>query len=425
VISLANRSRLPHLPSSRFDSFAEWRERSTLRGAYPVIGVTGSRGKTTVVRLLDAIFSAAGLRTAIRTNVSVEILGERQRGEIAPWTRALTSLSSGDLDIAVEELDWLTISSMGLERESYPAIAITNVCANRDACLIQGDAKRAIASLPIVFEAVSSDGIVVLNGDDYDVSREELEHHRAAVFVGLNRESPGLRDHLARGGSAAWLDSGTLLLGNAIQSEDLGNVANLSFALSGKAGFQAHNALTAGAIAASIGIEPAVVRSALGDFDSTTVWMPDSFKVVEIDGISIVIDRPNPSWFLRPVLRTLRDLSPHRIISVVGRLSGVPQSDLAEVGRLIGRASTLVVAHSEQNEPERAAAIKSGAAQNEVPAVIVHTKSEGRALSRALSLAKRGDLVLILADRPAPLVRTILRVAQNGRSGRLQTLQAT
>ena len=425
MISLANRSRIPHHPSSRFASFAEWRQRFALEGTLPVIGVTGSRGKTTVVRLLDAILAETGLRTATRTNLSVEIRGERQRGEIAPWTRALSAAKQGELDVAIEELDWLTISSMGLERESYPAMAITNVCANRDACLIQGDAKRALASLPIAFEAVSRNGIVVLNGDDYEVSREELEHHRAAVFVGLSRESPGLRDHLARGGDAAWLENGSLHVGDSAQSCDVGNVADLGFTLSGKAGFQAHNALTAAAVAASIGVDQSTIQSALKRFDTAGVWMPDSFQVVEIDGVAVVIDRPNPSWFLRPVLRTLRDLSPHRIISVVGRLPGVPQSDLTEVGRLIGRASTLVVSHSEESEPDRAAAIKSGAAQNEVPAVIVHTKSEGRALSRALSLARRGDLVLVLADRPAPLLRTVLRVANTTRSSRTHVAQAT
>jgi UDP-N-acetylmuramyl pentapeptide synthase len=41
----------------------------------PIIGVTGSRGKTTVTRLLDAILSEAGLQVAIRTNVSVNIRG--------------------------------------------------------------------------------------------------------------------------------------------------------------------------------------------------------------------------------------------------------------------------------------------------------------------------------------------------------------
>lgn len=412
MISLTNRSRLPQATPSRHASFADWRERTRATGVLPVIGVTGSRGKTTVVRLLDEIFRFEGLRTATRTNVSVEIEGERQRGEIAPWTRALAALRNNDLDIAIEELDWLTISSMGLERGSYPVIAITNVCANRDACLIQGEAQRAIASLPIVFEATTPEGLVVLNGDDYDVSREELEHHRPTVFIGLNRESPGLRDHLTRGGTAAWLQDGQLLIGDTASFASLGDVARFGFALSGKAGFQAHNALTASAVAASIGIDPDIIGPALERFEPSNVWMPDSFHAVQIDGVSVVVDRPNPSWFLRPVLRTLRDLSPHRIISVVGRLAGVPHSDLAEVGRLIGRASALVVSHSEREEPDRVAAIKAGAALNEIPTVLVHTKSEGRALSRALSLAKRGDLVFVLADRPAPLVRTVLRVAE-------------
>lgn len=424
MISLARRSHIPQSPPSRYDSFSDWRSRSTQAGVLPVIGVTGSRGKTTVIRILDSIFMTAGLRTATRTNVSVEVGGKRQRGELAPWRRALAELEVGGIDVAVEELDWLTISSMGLERESFPLLAIINVCSNRDACLIQGEARRAIASLPIVFEAVTSDGIVIINGDDYDVSREELEHQRSAVFVGMNRESPGLRDHLARGGAAAWLDEDRMYLRSADVSLEFGSVTDLDFALEGKAGFQAQNALMAASIAASVGIDPITIRTALRTFDAAGAWMPDSFRVVEIDGVSVIIDRPNPSWFLRPVLRTLRDLSPHRVISVVGRLSGVPQSDLAEVGRLIGRASTLVVSHSEEHEPERAAAIKAGAAQNDVPTVIVHTKSEGRALSRALSLAKRGDLVLVLADRPAPLVRTVLRAAKSARTPQTPIIKA-
>lgn len=46
---------------------------------------------------------------------------------------------------------------------------------------------------------------------------------------------------------------------------------------------------------------------------------------------------------------------------------------------------------------------------NDVPLVIVHTTSEGRALGRALEIARPGDLVLVLADRPAPLSLTLRR----------------
>ena len=411
MLNLTTRSRTPLQPSTGHDSFADWRRYTVNRGTLPVIGVTGSRGKTTVIRLLNAILRNAGLRTAIRTNVSVDICDVRQLGEIAPWSRALEELALGSLDVAVEEFDWLTIHSMGLEQATFPAFVITNVCGNRDACLVQGDAKRAIASLPIVFESVHEDGMLVINGDDFDVSREELEHRRASLFVGLNRESPGLRDHLARGGKAAFSDGGTLMVGDAEKSLQVIAASDLPFALFGYAGFQIQNALMAAAIATSIGLKANDIGRALQTFDSADFWTPERFQVIDVNGISVVVDRPNPSWFLRAVLRSVRDIPSNRIISVVGRLAGVPVSDLPEVGRLIGRTSSFVVVHSESDEPTRAAAIRQGAARNEVPAVIVHTRSEGRALSRALSLARAGDLVLVLADRPAPLIQTLMRAA--------------
>jgi cyanophycin synthetase len=393
-------------------SFAAWRQDVIDAGCLPVIGVTGSRGKTTVVRLLNAMLTAAGYNTATRTDTSVDLRGKRQRGEIAPWKRALGELRQGTLDVAIEELDWLSISTMGLERETYPVVAVTNLCANRDACLIQGDAKRAMTSLPIVFEAVNRHGLLVLNGDDADVSREELEHDRATLFVGLNRESPGLRAALRHGGLAAWVERGGLNVGSQSDHVEIARSVDLRFALDGRAGFQVHNALTAGSIARMIGIPAEIIGQTLDAFTASDAWMPDSFQVIDLNGISVVVDRPNPSWFLRPVLRSLKDLTPNRIISVVGRLAGIPSSDLPEVGRLIGRNSTLVVSHSSTEEPARTEAIKQGAAQNEVPPVILHTKTEGRALTRALGMAKHGDVVLVLADKPAPLARMLRREAK-------------
>jgi UDP-N-acetylmuramyl tripeptide synthase len=191
----------------------------------------------------------------------------------------------------------------------------------------------------------------------------------------------------------------------------MAEAAELRFALNGRAGFQLHNALIAAAIASHIGIVPEIIRKALKSFESIDLWMPESFQVIDLDGISVVVDRPNPSWFLRPILRALRDVGANRVITVVGKLGGIPASDLPEVGRLLGRVSSLFVSHSENEEQERSASVRQGAAMNDIPPVILHTKTEGRAVERALSIARSGDLVLVLADRPAPLARSLRRNA--------------
>src|SRR3954466_6502585 len=87
-------------------SFATWRSKLDRGRITPVIGVAGSRGKTSVVRALESIFRAAGLRFAAWTDGGVEIEGERQHGELTAWNRVLTRVAAGGLDVAVRELDW-------------------------------------------------------------------------------------------------------------------------------------------------------------------------------------------------------------------------------------------------------------------------------------------------------------------------------
>ncbi len=87
-------------------SFGDWAFSAGQNGLHPLIYVVGTRGKSTVARLLDTIAREAGLRTALRTDAGVEIEGKRQLGDIHPLTEALEELDSGELDLAIIEMAW-------------------------------------------------------------------------------------------------------------------------------------------------------------------------------------------------------------------------------------------------------------------------------------------------------------------------------
>src|SRR5690606_3412807 len=95
-------------------SFSDWALHAGQIGLHPLIYVVGSRGKSTVARLLDAIAREAGLRTALRTDAGVEIDGKRQLGDIHPLTRALEDLDAGLLDLAIVEMAWGDIHTLPL-----------------------------------------------------------------------------------------------------------------------------------------------------------------------------------------------------------------------------------------------------------------------------------------------------------------------
>src|SRR5699024_3565591 len=108
-------------------SFRSWQRDMLRSGLLHVIGVSGTRGKSTVLRLVEAMIKESHLRCATWTDMGVQIRGRRQRGELAGWSRALSRLSEGTIDLALQELDWNTVNAVGLPPQSYPVMAITGL----------------------------------------------------------------------------------------------------------------------------------------------------------------------------------------------------------------------------------------------------------------------------------------------------------
>ena len=401
----------PVVPSLFPDSFAAWRDSLAASDTLPVIAVAGSRGKTTVACLLREIFVEAGLRGASWTDAGVEVDGRRQRGELVPWSRTLDRLGSGDLDVAVQELDWITIGAVGLPKHAYPIIAITNICGNSDSCLLQADTQRSINALGAVGDAVLPSGALVLNGDDLSVAADERLITARRVLVGLSRDAPLLRQHLARGGTAAWVGDDGLAIGHGgtNRARTLCAAEEVALSLHGVVGFELHNALTAATAALACGIRVPAIAAVLRRFTAPARAMPGSFNVVPIGGAIAIVDRPAPSWYLRSVLRAVAHLPHRRLLAVVGRLDAVPAADLTEVGRLVGRAGGALILHGEAAAPARAAAFRQGIALNSVPPVMIHLDTERRAIDRALKMVRPDDLLLVLADQPASVLRTLDR----------------
>lgn len=390
------------------ESFRSWRQRVVRHGALPVIGVAGSRGKSTVIRLLDAIFSAAGLRVATWTDAGVEIRGRRQASELAAWESCLRRLAGNTLDVVIQELDWPTVNAVGLPASAYPVVAVTNICVNNDRCMIQDETRLAIKAYERVRSASRVDGALVLNGDDFAVAGTEVDYDAPATLFALSHDAPLVRVHLAEGGRAGWVRDKQLVVGTATATTVVSDVGEVPFALGGLASFQVQNALAAALIAETCGISPQVSGRVIQGF-AIPNSLPGSFNLVSFDHGIAVVDRPTPSWYLRPIIRALRQRPQGGTIVVCGQLQEVPDDDLTEVGRLVARGADAIVLHSEAAAPDRIQLMRAGIDLAERAMIVVHTKSERTAVSRGLAMMRPGDSLLVLADNPATTLRQLSR----------------
>src|SRR5690606_2422439 len=158
--------------------------------ALPLVGVAGTRGKSTTVWLLDAMLTAAGRSTGLWSSTGVYVRGVRQPGELGPWSRVLAAVGSGELDVALQELETPLVTSVGLPEGIYPLAGITTLCGNNEDCLLSPEFSSGALAQAIVARAVRPDGLLVLNADDLAVLEAANQTNATTVLFALHPDNP-------------------------------------------------------------------------------------------------------------------------------------------------------------------------------------------------------------------------------------------
>jgi UDP-N-acetylmuramoylalanine--D-glutamate ligase len=202
----------------------------------PIIAVTGTNGKSTTVRLIEAMLRAGGLRAEAAGNVGIPAL----------------SLPGRPLDVAV-----LEVSSFQLETiETFrPKVAVV-LNITPDHLDRHGDLESYARAKRRIFENQQPSDIAVLDFDNECV-RGFLPHAPGEV-IPFSRRASGSS---AGSGRAAWLDAGVAVFADG---ESLRRVS-----LDSSPGIPAHdkdNALAALTAVWALGVEPEDASQALAGF---------------------------------------------------------------------------------------------------------------------------------------------------------------
>ncbi|WP_435133147.1 UDP-N-acetylmuramoyl-L-alanine--D-glutamate ligase [Actinacidiphila sp. bgisy144] len=238
-----------------------------LRGpdAAPWLAITGTNGKTTATRMLAAILTAAGLRTAAVGNIGVSlfdvVLGEPADGpydvlavELSSyqlhWAPSLRPHSAAVLNLAPDHLDWH--GSMA----AYAADKGRIFHGNQVAC--------------------------VYNTADPETERlvREADVEEGCRAIGFTLAAPGLSQFGVVDGI---LVDRAFVEDRQHRAQELAEVADVQ----PPAPHNIANALAAAALARAFGVPPTAVREGLRAF------RPDAHRIAEVavlDGVAYVDD---------------------------------------------------------------------------------------------------------------------------------------
>jgi cyanophycin synthetase len=234
-------------------------------GRIPIVGVTGSRGKTTVARLLAALLHLSGKQTGLACSAG-SFVGQRRvdKTDGANWQGAHRTLINRAVEAAVLETGARGIVAEGLAYDRCQVAVVTNIDPTAqvaDHYIETPD--QMINVLRTMVDVVLPDGVAVLNAADPSVAPLAPLCDGEVIFFGIDGANPVMAEHCAQGGRAVFIRDGALVLRQGEIETRLTKMATIQAVPSVPDPFLTENILAAAAAAWALGIVPELIQAGI------------------------------------------------------------------------------------------------------------------------------------------------------------------
>ncbi|MGD0781817.1 MAG: UDP-N-acetylmuramoyl-L-alanyl-D-glutamate--2,6-diaminopimelate ligase [Candidatus Aminicenantales bacterium] len=350
-----------------------------------LVGITGTKGKTTMTYLLEAILRKAGFSVGVIGTINYRGPGfvreaKRTTPEAPDLQRMLTEMADGGATHVIME-----VSSHALDRKRVVGVAFdvavfTNLSDEHlDYHLTMED---YFAAKKKIFFLNSKKRTAVVNQDDTWGQKLIAELPMTTVTYGL---SPAALVRAER----------FKLNGTGIEAliKYPGGQIGIASALSGR--HNLYNILASFSVALALNVPPLAIRDGL----AALAQVPGRFeKVANTLGFQVFVDFAHTEDSLRNILETARGLKPARLLVVFGAGGDRDRLKRGPMGRAAAELADWVVLTSDNPRSEDPRTIlrdiEKGILETGKKSYVV-VPDRRDAIAKALGMARKGDLVVI------------------------------
>ncbi|NMQ26287.1 ATP-grasp domain-containing protein, partial [Candidatus Accumulibacter phosphatis] len=237
-------------------------------GRIPVIGVSGSFGKTTVASLIARILALSGKHTGLACSDGL-FLDRRciAKDDSANWAAANRILMNRAVDAAVLENGGDTILGEGLAYDRCLIGVITNVDASTHFGRYDIETPEQVFTiLRTQVDLVLPGGAAVLNAGHPMLVDIAPLCDGEVIFFATDPEQAALIEHRAQGKRAVFARHGQVVLASGKEEMSIVSLESIPLTDAGRVDFEIENVLAATAAAWALGIGPELIRTGLETF---------------------------------------------------------------------------------------------------------------------------------------------------------------
>jgi cyanophycin synthetase len=384
----------------------------------PVLLVTGTNGKTTTVRLLAAMASAAGRFVGVTSTDRIAAGDEViEEGDFSGPGGARTLLRDRRVEVAILETARGGLLRRGLAVSKADAALVTNIAADHLGEFGVLDLPGIAEAKMIITQAVAPTGRVVLNAEDPELVAAAGRVAAPVVWFSLDPENLLIRDHLAAGGEAALVQDEILLLARGGEETAVIPIREIPIAFGGAARHNVANALAAAAMAGALGLSVESMAEGLRGVGANPEDNLGRANLFERSGARILVDYAHNPHGLTALLDLARTLPAQRRLIVIGQAGDRDDAALRELAGIAWSFQPHLVIVKEMESLLR------GRQAGEVPEILEdelrrlgagpenlqRAGSDPEAARMALEWARPGDLLVLLVHTKRDEVLEMVR----------------
>ncbi|MBD5504784.1 MAG: UDP-N-acetylmuramoyl-L-alanyl-D-glutamate--2,6-diaminopimelate ligase [Lachnospiraceae bacterium] len=350
-----------------------------------IIGITGTKGKTTTTYLVKSILEHAGRKVGLIGTIEIiigdtHIHADHTTPESYLIQKYFRQMADAGCDTVVME-----VSSQGLMlHRTQGFIFDFGIFTNLEPDHIgKGEHKDFDDYLHCKSLLFKQCRVGIVNHDDEHWEAVTAGHTCQLETYGIDTEVDLRAENITFLREAGNLGMGFMVTG----------LMNLPVQIATPGKFSVYNALTAIAICRHFGVREEDVKAAL-----LAAKVKGRIEPVKVsDEFTLMIDYAHNAMALKSLLGTLREYNPHRLVCLFGCGGNRAKSRRYEMGEVSGRMADLTIITSDNPRTEEPQAIiddiKTGIGRTDGSYVEICDRKE--AIAYAISHGEPGDIIVL------------------------------
>ena len=372
----------------------------------PIVAVTGTNGKTTTVRLITNMLKGVGRNVGMTTTDGIYLKDKLiTSGDMSGPYSARVVLRDPMVDCAVLETARGGILREGLGYKMADVGVVLNVQPDHLGLKGIHTIEDLAKVKSVVAEMVRKGGVTVLNADDGQCVNMAQYCREKIIYFSLRPSNPVIQEHIDKDRTAVVYDRGYIVILSGESVTPVARAVDMPITLEGRALFNVQNTLATAAVGQALGLTVDDIRRGLVSFFPSPSQTPGRTNFFSIKDFEVMLDYAhNPSAY-RNIMDLVTRMGHQRRLFVFDVVGDRRDKDLREICQVIADGCEYAIVFEDKQLRGRAPGELMELVEKAFvdcgfdPAAVEKIADETEAIARALSLARKDDLVCIMSGR--------------------------